>query len=278
MQINFAKGIDKWLSYGIIILLKTKEKFMDYMDDRGTKIKKIIETSKLKNKKYVEKLRKMSDEELCKMFNCRPEQICRGNYVARLTDDKVCPYVVVLGYVNAAASTLISLGDLAFVGIGEFDSGLDNQGLILSNSYITSSGKVKYICGSYIMDAKTKYVDSMGEIEYIGGNCYMNRTPITSMGKVKEIGGILSLDESNVKTLQGVEKIGVIYAHLANRLQSWGTTLKQVGDVKFEYQSITMRRNPEPSTLDIHDKFYDIFSKNSSGNFERNEIKTSYEI
>lgn len=245
---------------------------MDNFEQRNIKVKKILDANKAKNKKYIQKLRSMSDEELCKMFNCKPEQICRGDYNAKMTKDEVCPFVVILGCANFAGSKVKDTGNLVFVGLGTTESGLTNQGLITSNSYLINSGKVRWILGDYMMDATTKNITSFGDIEYIGGSCYVNRLPITNMGKVKEIGGVLSLDDSNVTTLEGLEKVGVIYGRTANKLQDWGTTLKKIGEVKFNYIGISVRNNEKEIPLKIHDKFYTLFNKNSSVIYERNEI------
>ena len=265
---NYNKGIDKLISYGIIILLKAKEKvFMN-----------LVEKNREKNRKYIEKLQKMSDEELCAKFNCKPEQVCRGNYVAKLTRDKVCPFVVVLGYVNAAASQLQSLGDLEFIGLGDMGDGLDNEGLILSNSEIKDFGKVKRIYGDLMIDPANKYIKSFGEIEYIGGNCYLNRTTIKNMGKVKEVGGILSIDKSNVKSLQGLKKAGKIFAYEAYKLEDWGDTLEEVGDVEFSFLPLTQRRSDPANTLSIHSDFYKNFKRNASGVFERKIAKSETNV
>ncbi|MBR1988355.1 MAG: hypothetical protein IKA36_04870 [Clostridia bacterium] len=233
----------------------------------------MVEKNRAKNRAYIEELKSMTDEELCKKFNCTPEQICRGNYEAKYTNDEVCPYVVVLGFVNAAASNLKSLGDLKFVGVGDFGDGLYNQGLVLSNSEIKDLGKVKRIYGSLMLDAKTKYVTSFGELEYIGDSCYLNRTLIKDMGKVKEIGGILSIDNSNITSLEGLEKVGKIFAYEGYSLKDWGNTLKEVGDVEFGFQPIAYTKSGSAQSLRIHSVFHDKFKRNSSGKFERIEAK-----
>lgn len=238
----------------------------------------MVEKNREKNRKYIERLRKMSDEELCKKFNCTPEQICRGNYVAKNTNDDVCPYVVVLGFVSAAASKLKSLGDLKFIGVGDFGDGLYNQGLVLSNSEIKDLGKVKRIYGDLMLDAKTRYVKSFGELEYIGGSCYLNKTLIEDMGKVKEVGGILSIDKSNVKSLQGLKKAGKIFAYEAYKLEDWGDTLEEVGDVEFSFLPLTQRRSYSANTLSIHSDFYKNFKRNASGVFERKIAKSETNV
>ena len=63
----------------------------------------------------IERVRRMPIEELCKKYNCQPEEICLGDYIARDQDDKVCPYKVILGFANFENSQVESLGNLEVV-------------------------------------------------------------------------------------------------------------------------------------------------------------------
>ena len=58
----------------------------------------------------IEELKQLSVADLSRKFQCLPEEICMGDYIARYTDDKVCPYKVILGFANFEGSKVRDLG------------------------------------------------------------------------------------------------------------------------------------------------------------------------
>ena len=59
--------------------------------------------------KKIDEIKALSREELAEKFNCKPEEICMDDYIARNTDDTVCPYKVIMGYANFEDSKVTSL-------------------------------------------------------------------------------------------------------------------------------------------------------------------------
>jgi len=151
------------------------------------------------NKKLEEKidsLKELSIEELCAKFDCKPEDICLGDYIARNTSDTVCPYKVILGFADFENSDVTSLGKLEIVyGRKLIDQGvvltdIHHQaiynGLNLRNSLITDLGNLQKVYGSFSVN---KNITSLGNLNFLGSNLYLNLTNITSIDTDLKIDG-----------------------------------------------------------------------------------------
>lgn len=233
----------------------------------------LVKVNKEKNKEYIRHLKSLTDEELMEMFDCDISKICRGNYIAQLTSDTVCPYKVILGYANMAASKVESLGDLEFVGMEDTADSEANYGLILCNSLVKDLGNVKKVYGNLSLETTRKIQNSLGKVEFVGGNLYLDHTPITSIDNLKEIGGVLSISESFVTSLGSLEKVGKIYSCSNENFKDLGN-LKEVGTIIFHYRSFTEQpRHRKVYNIPAEKKFLERFSRDERGIFVRNEVK-----
>jgi len=162
------------------------------------------------NKKLEEKidsLKELSIEELCAKFDCKPEDICLGDYIARNTSDTVCPYKVILGFADFENSDVTSLGKLEIVyGRKLIDQGvvltdIHHQaiynGLNLRNSLITDLGNLQKVYGSFSVN---KNITSLGNLNFLGSNLYLNLTNITSIDTDLKIDGTLNVEECKLQS------------------------------------------------------------------------------
>lgn len=152
-----------------------------------------------KFKKAFEEIQTMTDEELEKKFNCDISKICKGNYIARFTNDLVCPYKVILGQATFNRSICESLGELTFVGAEKLQGSETYHGLDIRDSKIKDFGKVHTVLGS--VDFNSEDIVDMGNIKHIGASLYLNHSNVESLGNLEEVGGVLSLDYSKLTSL-----------------------------------------------------------------------------
>ena len=187
----------------------------------------------------VEKFKSMSRKELAEFFNCKEEEICMGDYIARDTLDTVCPYKVIMGFANFENSDIESLGNLKVVfGFkyleGDISSPAKYLGINFANSKIKSTEKLEKVYGS--INFGNSLITSLGKIKFLGSNLYLNKTNIIDLGDLTEINGILSLDDSKLKSLCKLEKVQKIYANDCI-LDDFGA-LKKVKVVQFKKYQI----------------------------------------
>ncbi len=189
--------------------------------------------SKLASK--IDEVKKMSIEELCKKFNCEPEKICMGDYIANQTNDTVCPYKVILGFANFEGSNVTSLGDLEIVyGKKLVDSlgviySKNHQpiyhGINLKNSKIKSLRNLRKIYGSITLNEN---ITTMENVEFLGSNLYVVNSNLKSFGNVTVIDGILNLEDDDQKckmvSLEKITKIRYLFLDT--------NCLRDVGDVE----------------------------------------------
>jgi len=180
----------------------------------------------------LEKYQSLSKEELAKKFKCLPEEIWMGDYIARNTKDKVCPYKVIMGFADFENSQCRSLGDLEVVFGRKFQDSYgpltDTKGesvylgINLRNSYIIDTENLKQVYGSITLHKDTK---TLGNIEFLGSNLYLNGTRVVNLGNLKEVAGRLNLEDidacGGIKSLSKVKKIGTLYID-SRKLQDLG--------------------------------------------------------
>ena len=159
------------------------------------------------NSKLVAKIDKyhaMTKEELAKEFNCKPSEVCIGDYIARDTDDKVCPYKVITGFANFEGSDVESLGKLEIV-IGKKLK--DNNGKLtdlkhypiyyafnIRGSKIKNLGKLKKVYGTFTINDQ---IESLDNLIYLGSNFNVYNNNLKDLGKLETVDGMLSfLDDS----------------------------------------------------------------------------------
>lgn len=154
----------------------------------------------------IEQIKNMTIEELCEKFDCAPEQICMGDYIAKQTNDKVCPYKVILGFANFERSDVVDLGDLEVVYgkklpsqyVGLKTSQRENiyMGISLKYSKIVNTGKLRKIYGSITLNPN---ITSLGNIEFLGSNFYISNLNLSDLGALKKVDGILYLNDDSIK-------------------------------------------------------------------------------
>lgn len=180
----------------------------------------------------IEEIKKLPIEELCKKFDCNPEEICLGDYRARDTEDKTCPYKVILGFANFEDSQVTSLGKLEVV----FGKKLENHygdltdinhnpvylGINLKNSKIVSLDNLKKVYGSITLNEN---IYSLENLTFLGSNLYLNNTYVENLGELRHVHGRLNIEniKGNLKSLKNLEKVGSIYVD--------NTTLRDLGEL-----------------------------------------------
>ena len=197
----------------------------------------------------IQKIKKMSMDELCERFNCTPEQICMGDYIAKHTSDTVCPYKVILGYANFEDSDVTSLGDLQLVLgkrlcdqagiITDVDAHPIYLGINLKNSRIADMGNLKIVYGSITFN---KRITSLGNLEFIGSNLYLNNTNIEDFGNLQYVHGTLCLEELKHKIIsfQKIKKIGTLIIDV--------NSIEDIGDLE-EINKILFGKNCHHKTI-----------------------------
>lgn len=184
----------------------------------------------------MEKIKSMSIEELCEKFNCKPKEICMGDYIAKNTRDTVCPYKVILGYANFENSDVLSLGKLEVVYGKKLEDTVGTltdvygqpiySGINLRNSKITNIGKnLKKVYGSISLN---KNITSMGSLEFLGSNLFLSNTFVTDLGNITEIDGTLNLEDDQRRCL--IESLGKLKK--VRRLYINSRCLQDLGDLE----------------------------------------------
>ncbi len=190
----------------------------------------------------IDKIKKMSVEELCKKFNCKPEEICLDDYIANQTNDTVCPYKVILGFANFENSSVTSLGNLEIVYGKKFRDAfgpitdINHQpiylGINLKNSKIKSLENVRKIYGSITLNENIK---SLNNVEYIGSNLYLSNLNLEDFGNLQIVDGTLCIDDDERKckatSLKNIRKIRTLYLN-TNCLKDTGA-VEEIKDIQF---------------------------------------------
>ena len=175
----------------------------------------------------IDKIKAMSIEELCEKFDCQPEEICMGDYIAKYTDDKVCPYKVILGYANFENSNVIDLGKLEVVyGRKQAEEKsifrtkkkeASYLGLSIKYSQIKSLGKLRKVYGSIGLNANIK---SLSNLEYLGSSLYISNLNVEDLGELTTIEGILYIEDdcnkSKIRSLGKLKKAGKLSLNASN--------------------------------------------------------------
>lgn len=217
----------------------------------------------------IDKIKKMSIQELCEKFNCQPEEICMGNYIARNTDDTVCPYKVILGFANFEGSNVTSLGNLEIV-YGEklvdlFGKLTDTKhqamymGLNLKNSKITDLRNLRKVYGSISLNQN---ITTLGNLEYLGSNLYLNNTQLSNLGNLQIIDGTLNLEDDELRCkLTSLGKLKHV-----RRIVIATNSLKDLGDLE-EFKELSI---PMLKYIKVKKLFETNFVHNGSKYIKRN--------
>lgn len=199
--------------------------------------------SKLEEK--IERIKQMSIEELCEKFECRPEEICKGDYIARNTSDTVCPYKVILGFANFENSMVNDLGDLEVVlgkkladrngPIRDFNGNAIYLGLNLKRCDVKSLKNLRKVYGSIDLNEN---ITSLGNLKFIGSNLNLlerssSRTNVIDLGALEVVDGTLYLEGKTISSLQNVKKIR--HLNLATRYLKDLGDLEEVKKVSIDY-------------------------------------------
>ena len=179
----------------------------------------------------IEELKKLPVEELSRKFKCLPEEICLGDYDARFTEDKECPYKVIMGHANFEGSHVTSLGKLEVVygkrlqdGAGELhdiDGNPVYLGINLADSKITSLGNLEKVYGSITLNENIK---SLGKVKYLGSNLFLGSTRLLDLGEHEIVEGMHNFERTQIQTLGKLKKVG--------KLRIGSTSLRNLGDLE----------------------------------------------
>ena len=161
--------------------------------------------------KKINKFRSMSKDELAKLFNCSPEEVLFGDYIAKNTTDVECPYKVIVGFANFENSSVLEGKLEVIIGkpfrdgelITAEDGRINYLALSTKNSAILDCSSIKRIYGNWIVN---NYSLTLGSVEYIYGALYLNNTDVLDTGKVKYV-DVLSLENSKLRDLN-IKHIG----------------------------------------------------------------------
>ena len=234
------------------------------------------------NSKLVAKIDKyhaMTKEELAEEFSCRPSEICVGDYIARDTDDKVCPYKVITGFANFEGSKVESLGKLEIV-IGKKLK--DNSGKItdlkhypiylafnIRDSKVKDLGKLKKVYGTFAINEN---VESLGNLIFLGSNLNISNLNLKDLGKLEAVDGMLSmLDDSipcKIESLGNLKRV----RHLVVKTKS----LKDFGKLE-EVKQIIISPGCNKQLWDLYNKNYVQRKKRGNKN-EAQRIETDETI
>jgi len=230
------------------------------------------------NSKLVAKIDKyhaMTKEELAEKFDCKPSEICIGDYIARETDDKVCPYKVITGFANFEGSDVESLGKLEIV-IGKKLK--DNNGKItdlkhypiyyafnIRGSKIKDLGKLKKVYGTFAINEN---VESLGNLIFLGSNLNISNLNLKDLGKLETVDGMLSmLDDSipcQIESLGNLKRV----RHLIVKTKS----LKDFGKLE-ETKQIFISPGCNKQLLELYNKYF-IQKKKRCNKIEAQRIET----
>ena len=223
----------------------------------------------IKLQEKVEKIRAMSIEELCEKFKCLPEQICLGDYIARNTNDTVCPYKVIMGFANFEGSNVTSLGPLEVVvgkQLKEHGLVVTNleginmyHGLNLRNSEVKNLGNLKIVYGSCSLNEN---ICSLENFKFAGSGLFLYRTGITVIDSEIIVDGMLSVDNSKVQSLGLLKKATIINAD--------SKYLTDLGEVE-EFTKILFSKQTNKKLIDKIIKDY----TRTNGKFIKNSLVNS---
>ncbi len=190
--------------------------------------------------KKIEDMKALTREEIAEIHGCKPSEVCMGDYIACNTNDKKCPYRVVMGFANFENSSCESLGKLEVVYGRQMEKdesyltprqrlkkrfSLDYWGLDIKHSEIKDLGNVRVVYGSIWLNEN---ITTLGNLEYLGSSLYLNRTNVEDFGNTRVIEGRLNIENirGNLTTLgDKIERIGLIYIDTLT-LESLGSTQK----------------------------------------------------
>ena len=205
----------------------------------------------IKLEEKIESVKKMSIEELCEKFQCAPEEICVGDYIAKNTNDRVCPYKVILGFANFENSDVVSLGNLEIV-YGKKVQGLTFKsdsiylGISLKYSKIKSTGKLRKVYGSIGLNPS---ITSLENIEFLGSNFYVTNTNLEDFGVLERIDGTLSMEDDAIKckirSINKLKKVRKIYLNT--------NSIKDIGDLE-EFRDIMFGKKCSEKTKALFEK------------------------
>lgn len=228
------------------------------------------------NAKLVEKIEKyhsMTQEELAEKFNCKPSEICMGDYIAKYTTDKVCPYKVIMGFANFEDSNIESLGNLEIV-IGKKLK--DHSGKItdskhypiylafnIRSSKVKDLGKLKKVYGTFAINEN---VESLGNLIFLGSNLNISNLNLKDLGKLETIDGMLSLSDDSipckVESLGNLKRVRYLVIK-AKKLMDFG----KIEEVKQIVMSST-----------CNSKLWSIYNKEFLQNKKHSKINKTQEI
>lgn len=186
------------------------------------------------NKKLEEKIEavhNMSIDELCEKFNCSPEEICLGDYIARYTEDTICPYKVILGFANFEGSNVTDLGPLEIVyGKKLKDGDLDLKdvhghliynGINLRNSKITNLKNLRKVYGTIGLHTRTT---SLGNLQFVGSSLYLNGTTLKTIDSELKIDGRLNVEDCELESFGNMLQARYIFLRTSK--------LKDLGNIE----------------------------------------------
>ena len=188
--------------------------------------------NKTETEEYIDQVKSMPIEKLCKKLNCTLEEICLGNYIARETKDTVCPYKVILGFADFEGSEVTDLGKLEVVFGNKLNSVKSEDGeptylgLNIKNSKITNLGKLRAVYGLFYFD---RNLTSLGNLEFLGSGLNLNNTSIRTLGKVRKIKGKLNIEDSSLESLGNLEIVEEMYIN-SGKLRDLGN-LEKAGKI-----------------------------------------------
>ncbi len=223
------------------------------------------------NSKLVEKIDKyhsMTREELAEEFNCKPSEICIGDYIARDTGDKVCPYKVITGFANFEGSDVESLGKLEVVigkklhnAQGDFTDMKKYPiyyAFNIRGSKITDLGNLRIVYGTFGINNEIK---SLKNLTFLGSNLNINNSNLRDLGNLEVVEGMLSLlDDSKPCHVTSLGKLRHV-----RRLVINSASLMDFGDLK-EAKHISFGPNRNEELFELFNKEFAYIKKRGNKN------------
>lgn len=185
----------------------------------------------------IEELKQLSVADLSRKFQCLPEEICMGDYIARYTDDKVCPYKVIMGHANFEGSDVTSLGNLKVVYGKRFEDPMGPiqdiegnpvyLGLNLANSNVKSLGNLEKVYGSITLNENIK---SLEKVKYLGSNLFLGNTRLQDLGELEVVDGMLNFERTSISSLGKLKKV--------RKLRIASQSLRSLGKLEYAKEII----------------------------------------
>lgn len=213
------------------------------------------------NAKLVEKIEKykaMTAEELAEKFNCKPEEICMGDYIAKNTSHKKCPYKVILGKADFEGSDVEDLGKLEIV-FGKMISKPQKTnprtkdlptylGLNLKKSKIKRTKNVKKVYGLVYLNRDITTLENM---EFLGSSLVVSNSNLSSFGNLQVIDGTLTLEDDAIPCkITSLEKIRKIRKLVVN-----SKSLEDYGDLEEVKELLTNSKCSKKFVQKFHNNF-----------------------